>query len=253
MLNSFTKFFGQCKKEPDVYDEAFRFKTALPEASKVLILAAHPDDETLGCGGAIALHKKAEAEVRVIVFTDGGAVSHKGGEDIASLRKKEAELSGKILGIDKIYFYGLPDGSLNSHASEARKALKDVVNNYKPDLIYAPSAVDFHPDHRAVFEMTYNLLKRGASIAFYEIYSPIRFNLLIDITEVMQIKSEAFAVYRTSLVGKPVHFLKALKGLNAYRRFLTPISEDDKYYEAFWLVNAPVSRKEIIKWLTYGL
>jgi LmbE family N-acetylglucosaminyl deacetylase len=253
MIRGLRKFFGETKKEQGVYEEAFRFETSLPEASKVLVLAAHPDDETLGCGGTIALHKKSGAEVRVIVFTDGGGVWYQGDGDVREVRKDEAAQAGSILGIDHLYFQGLPDSSLRRHMSGARTALNEIVDSYKPDIVYAPSPMDFHPDHRAVFEMALALLSRGMNVVFYEIYAPVRFNLLVDITEVMPLKSEAIFTYKTSLLGKQGHFLSALKGLNAYRKFLTPVSEDEKYYEAFWLVNVPVSRKEIIKWLTYGL
>lgn len=246
------RLFGRLSKEPTVYDEAFNFSRELPDAKRVLVLAAHPDDETLGCGGTIVLHKKAGAEISVVVLTDGAKVNVRG-EDIKSLRRAEANEVAGILGIDNIYFFDIPDMELKDHIKFARDKVFELVDDCKPDLIYAPSPVDFHPDHRAVFWLAMGIAKKGIKIAFYEIYMPVRFNMLIDITEVMPLKGKAFSVYVNSLLGNPAHFRRAFKGLNAYRGFMEKPVQEERFYEAFFVIDKHWTKNSLIKWLTYSL
>jgi len=236
-----------------VYDEAFSFSRQLPDAERALILCAHPDDETLGCGGAIALHKKAGAEVRSFVMTDGARVRYEGKEDIGELRRREAMEAGDILGIDKIQFLDIPDMELGKNLGKASKEFFSVIDEYKPDLVYAPSPLDFHPDHRAAFMLAMKIVKKGIRTAFYEIYMPVRFNALIDITEVMPLKEKAFSAYKNSLLGNPDHFKRAFKGLNAYRGFMEAARQEEKFYEAFFVIEEEWGKNRLIKWLTYDL
>ncbi len=245
--------FRKSSKELTVYDEAFSFSRLVPDAKKVLVLCAHPDDETLGCGGAILLHKRAGAEVRSFVMTDGARVRYEGKEDIGELRRREALEAGKVLGIDKIQFLDISDMELEKNMDRASKEVFSVIDEYKPDLVYAPSPLDFHPDHRAVSRLAMSIAGKGIKIAFYEIYMPVRFNALIDITAVMPLKEKAFSLYVNSLLGKPEHFMKAFKGLNAYRSFMAEAVQEERFYEAFFVIDRPWGKDDLIKWLTYSL
>lgn len=244
---------GMFRKKPSVYAEAFNFSRELPDAKKVLILAAHPDDETLGCAGVISLHKKTGAEVRSFVMADGAKVHYEGIEDIKELRKKEAMAAGEILGIDKIYFLDIPDMELERYKDKAHAEVYAFINEYSPDLVYAPSPLDFHPDHRVASDIAMEIVRKGIRIAFYEIYAPIRFNMLIDITGVMPLKEKAISLYNSSLLGKPFHFVRAMKGLNAYRGFLADVVEEERYYEAFFVIDERWGKGKLIQWLTYSL
>ncbi len=241
------------KKESSIYEGAFNFSSELPSAKKVLVLAAHPDDETLGCGGTIALHKAAGAEVRSFVMADGSKVFYQGKEDIKEVRKKEALRAGEVLGIDNILFVDIPDMELERNINKVSAETFSIINEYQPDLIYAPSPVDFHPDHLMASRVALKVLKKGIKIAFYEIYMPIRFNMLIDITQVMPLKEKAMLLYVSSLLGKPSHFVRSIKGLNAYRAFLTGATEEEKFYEAFFVMDRYWKTSKLIKWLTYNL
>lgn len=244
-------------RKPDsgsgVYEEAFSFSRELPAAKKVLVLAAHPDDETLGCGGTILRHKKAGAEVNVLALTDGGRVHYTGREDIRLVRKKEAQAAGEILRIDKIQFLDIPDMELQKNIRQASAEVFSFIDKYRPDLVYAPSPVDFHPDHRAVSGLAMEIVKKGIRTAFYEIYMPVRFNMLIDITEVMPLKEKAISSYVHSLLGKPRHFVKAIRGLNAYRCFLEAAADEDRFCEAFFVADKHWRKSALVKWLTYSL
>ncbi len=87
-------------------------------------------------------------------------------------------------------------------------------------------------------------------MAFYEVYAPIRFNCIIDITDMIEIKEKATICYKYSLLEKPENMFHAIKGLNAYRSF---DFLNNGFFEVFYIINATDSKDEIIDWLTYGL
>jgi hypothetical protein len=88
----------------------------------------------------------------------------------------------------------------------------------------------------------------GFKLAFYEIYHPIRFNVLVDISSVIQKKREAILTYEKSLLGIPEIFWYAIESLNAYRSL---VYRRKSFYEAFWLIDTPVSKDEVVKWATF--
>lgn len=252
----FRKLFKPAKKMSsggsDPYTEAFRYKKTLPDSRNILVLAPHSDDETLGCGGAILLHKKAKASVSVAVLTDGSGVNVSA-PDVKGLRRSEAEEAAKILGIDRQFFFDIPDMCLKDHLTSARKEVFELINRIQPDLVYAPSPLDFHPDHRSTFHIASEILRRGIPVAFYEIYAPVRFNLLLDISGVLDTKEQALIAYHISLLGVQSHFIDAMKGLSHYRGFHEVGGGTARSYEAFWLTETPLDKDEIIRWLTYDL
>jgi LmbE family N-acetylglucosaminyl deacetylase len=243
------------KKADDnaVYESAVRFSRELKPAQRILILAPHPDDETLGCGGSIALHKAAGAEVRVCMLTDGAGVHYTGDEDIRKLRRSEALKAAAVLQIDEMIFLDFSDMALHNNQHECSRQVGLLIRQYCPDLLYAPSPLDFHPDHRAAFRLSLNLLQEGIATAFYEIYAPIRFNTLIDISGVIEQKQKALACYASSLLGNPAYFIRTIKGLNAYRGFLEQPADNETYYEAFLVIDRPWKEREFTEWLTYSL
>lgn len=227
----------------------------LPEAKKVLILAPHPDDEALGCGGAIALYSSGGAEVRLAVISDGKALlpeSTDRDSNIVEARKAEALNASGILGIEKTYFLGFPDGELKENIADIKIRLEDIIKEFHPDIIFSPSLLDYHKDHMAVSIAVIELSAKiqGIKIAFYEVYETIRFNLLVDITNVMDIKRKAVMSYEVSLLNCPEIFFESIKGLNRFRSFYT---RQEGYYEAFWLIDGYMEKTEILKWLTYDM
>jgi N-acetylglucosamine malate deacetylase 1 len=232
-------------------EPAFR----LSDAKKVLVLAPHPDDETLGCGGTVALCASQGAEVHVAVISDGGLISQEPGNeggDIVEMRKREAREAAGILGIRDTYFLDFPDGELRSHKDGIRERLWDIVSEFGPEVILSPSPVDYHADHITVSEIACELLVRlrDLKVAFYEVYETIRFNALMDITSVAHLKEKAILAYRHSLFNVPEVFAEASKGFDTFRSLYTRRVGS---YEAFWLVSAPLSAGELISWVTYGL
>jgi LmbE family N-acetylglucosaminyl deacetylase len=124
---------------------------------RVVVFAPHPDDETLGCGGTIAAHRRAGAEVAVVVLTDGSR-SHSRLMDPALLgpmRAEEVRAATATLGVppDRLHLLNYPDGQLVRHADEARQAVEKLLVRYRPTQVYLPSRRETPADHLATFEV----------------------------------------------------------------------------------------------------
>ena len=223
----------------------------LNSGNRILVLAPHPDDETLGCGGTIALYAGMGKEVCAAIISKGEAVNVKA-EDIADLRRKEVYRAAEILQIRQVVFMDFPDAALNTCYDEVKQSIRRLMQTFKPDIVFAPSPMDLHEDHVVVSRIAMFLLREFNSfkVAFYEIYSPIRYNCIVDITGVIDIKKKAAMCYHYSLLEKPEDIVFAMEGLNAYRSF---DFLRKGFFEAFYVITSTDSDDTIIEWLTHGL
>lgn len=224
-----------------------------PEAKRVLILAPHPDDETIGCGGTIALYALQDTDVRLIVISDAKKLSSDltNSNDLMAIRRAETIQASKVLGIQEVLFWDFPDAELDLFTTEIWTKVDAFTREFLPDIVFAPSPIDHHKDHIAVAGVALRFIEErcNTSIAFYEVYQPIRFNLLIDISRTMIQKEKALAVYRHSLQHNPDLYCEAVKGLARFRMLFT---QEEGYFEAFWFISKPLSRSELLSWVTYG-
>lgn len=147
----------------DIRDSARPF--ALDEIKsfgRTLVLAPHPDDESLGCGGTIALLTSLGNDVHV-VFVSDGSMSHPGSQKfpanlLKKLREKEAleALAHLKVPASKVIFMGLKDAALPSSGlpgfEEAVKAVSIHLENIQPDTVLLPWRRDTHADHRACWQ-----------------------------------------------------------------------------------------------------
>lgn len=119
---------------------------ASPTASdRILVVAPHPDDETIGAAGYIAEAERAGAQVRIIVATDG---AHRGKRVV---RHRELLSAVAKLGVQAcdVSFFDFPDGYLNG-ARAFQPRLQAIFNDFRPTVVLGTHAQDFHPDHAAV-------------------------------------------------------------------------------------------------------
>jgi LmbE family N-acetylglucosaminyl deacetylase len=149
--------------------------TDLPfaRAQKILVVAPHPDDETLGCGGLISLLAQGGAAFHIIFVTDGSASHRNSGAwpaaRLAAQREKEACRALACLGIANAprLFLRLPDANMPRPGSPrweyALATLSDVMQRFEPDLVLLPWRRDPHCDHRASWLLSQQAL-RNASI-----------------------------------------------------------------------------------------
>jgi LmbE family N-acetylglucosaminyl deacetylase len=218
--------------EPDIYP----YSVTDFSSKDALIIAPHPDDESLGCGGSIIKHIKAKSRVKVVFLTNGdrGDFLGKFGKDYVEIRKKSALKAMGSLGVRDFEFWGYGDRELNTGYEVAGKRLQKTIEDFSPSLIYAPSPFEAHPDHRAAFKLVWDLRERcPLSYAFYEILMAIYPNLLVDITDVIKKKKRAIEHYHTEVYYND--YVEKITGLNRFRTATLP--KDIKYAEAFVLMD----------------
>ena len=181
----------------------------------ILVLAPHPDDETLGCGGTL-IRLSQTARIDLLLVTDGaGAGGLPPGS--AKIRFEELRRASAILGISEIEALDYPDGAFVADQA-FEQVLKKRLLEKSPDAIFLPSAEDYHPDHALVGQALVRLLMKGeipAPLFFYEVWAPVKATHVVDITEVMDQKTEAIRCHRTALDCGD--YLEAIAGLNRYR------------------------------------
>jgi LmbE family N-acetylglucosaminyl deacetylase len=130
---------------------------------RVLIVAPHPDDETLGCGGAISLLCRQGYDVNVLIISDGTG-SHPNSRKYPApvlrwIRSQETRTALAILGVNRsaITFLHLKDGAIPTVTAPKFHAAKVLCRNYlqatAPDTIFVPWRLDPHPDHRATWQL----------------------------------------------------------------------------------------------------
>ena len=130
----------------------------LPNGTKVLVIAAHPDDMESWCGGTLALLTDAGADVCLLLATSGEAGSRDERdtrESLRAVREAEALEAARLLGIRNVTFLGLPDGEVENDrdlrvqlVAAIRELRPEVMFTFDPERPYPPYLS--HPDHRAV-------------------------------------------------------------------------------------------------------
>jgi LmbE family N-acetylglucosaminyl deacetylase len=129
--------------------------TGMLDGRRLLVLSPHPDDETFGCGAAIARAAAAGTPVTVVVATDGrhSASSVRLTPDrLADLRTGELRTACRHLGVPDgdLIQWGYEDGTLSEHSAALTAAIEDVLVRHRPDVVMFPCAQDSHPDHQAL-------------------------------------------------------------------------------------------------------
>ena len=225
-------------------NELIPYESERLTGEKLLVLAPHPDDEVIGCGGLLALHADEGRSVRVIVATNGaaGRSDDQNGGDLVAVRERESRAGLSLLGVADVRFLALPDRGLSDHFDELVDLLEREILDFHPDLIAVPSPVEIHPDHVALSAALCATLQRGtvgssiatARVAFYEVSQPLRPNLLLDITSVAARRQEAIRAHHSQTTLRD--YASFADSLARYRA-LTLSSAS--HAEAFWV--APVS------------
>src|ERR1035437_3836067 len=227
-------------RSPDFPDE----RTLVPYAAstfsgkRVLVLAPHPDDEVFGCGGALADLLERGARVDVVLVTDGAARGR-----ITSARIAESQRALEALGGGIVHEGGIPDRGAGDRLPEIEALLARWLVEAAPDLVFAPSPVETHPDHRAVAVALFRVAARPASaaaaraldiatVAFFELSQPFRPNFLVDITRFRAQKERAMDAFVSQAAARD--YAGFATGLSAYRRMT--LSADVLAVEAYSVV-----------------
>lgn len=211
----------------------------MPPQAKVLVISPHPDDESCGIGGTIALHRKQGDSVHLLFVTDGsnGDPDGRFGDDLASLRRGEAHAAAAILGGCSCEFLGLPDGYEVSHDDLNRVAslFDEVLDRVAPGLVYVPWAEEAHSDHAHSWESLRRCYMGRAAqgkacprVLEYEVWSPLPADWIVDVTETAEIKRAAMLAHASQVYY--TDYPHQLLGLAAHRSVYLP--KESRYGEA---------------------
>lgn len=120
--------------------------------STVLVVAAHPDDEVLGCAGTIALHSQRGDEVHVLFLADGEQ-SRPAAQQQHSARQAAASAAGEALGVSSVQFLSFADNAMDSvPLLHIVQAIEPIIARLAPDTIYTHFGGDLNIDHRISYQ-----------------------------------------------------------------------------------------------------
>ena len=190
---------------------------------KVLIIAAHPDDEVLGMGGTIAKLVKDGNDVDVLIVTDGSSAQYRDSDHLAEIieaKKKETRNCADVLGIRDIYYGELPDMKLDTTPHiRINQVIEDVIDKVQPDTVFTHFWGDVNCDHQNVYKSTLVAVRPVMGQVVRELYcyrvpsstewTPNKAdtmfmpNYFVDIEVYAEQKYNAFACYSTELRDYP--------------------------------------------------
>ena len=188
---------------------------------RVLVIAPHPDDESIGCGGTVALHVQRGDTVNVVFLTSGElGLKQFPREKVWKIREAEADAACKVLGVGERQFLRLPDWTLGDDIASAATKVAPLLRQIAPELVYVPHPNEWHPDHKASLPVLRAALQSSRlaepTLRGYEVWTPIaEYQHVENITKTMQKKLRALRKHASQL--KEWDYVRAVKGLNEYR------------------------------------
>jgi LmbE family N-acetylglucosaminyl deacetylase len=208
----------------------------------VLVVAPHPDDEAIGCGGSICLRAARGDRVVVVFLTSGElGLKHLPREQAHRVRESEAQAAAEVLGIAELAFLRQPDWFVGDAIEETATLMRQVVEREMPQQIYLPHAGEWHPDHQASEFIVRRALASAdrppPTLLAYEVWTPlVKYDQVEDITSTMARKLYGIRCYSSQLT----HFRydRAVRGLNEYRGHLAARC---RYAEVFQHASLDVS------------
>lgn len=202
--------------------------------TKHLVVAVHPDDETLGCGGLLLKHRVAGHEIFWMIITN---VSEAYGwdKDRVDSRQKEIEKVSKLYSFNDVFKLDFPTTKLGEIPfGDIASAISNVFNTIKPSIVYLPNRGDVHTDHRIAFDAAYSCTKSFRypfvkKILMMETLSETEFapsllnysfipNVFFDISSFIDKKIEIFNTYESEIMkpNQPRNE-RIIRSLAAYR------------------------------------
>jgi LmbE family N-acetylglucosaminyl deacetylase len=206
----------------------------------VLVIAAHPDDEVLGCGATIARHAKDGDSVHIVILAEG--VTSRDEQRDRSVRNAElfelvaaAQKSKKILGAESLELHDFPDNRMDSvDLLDIVKVIEKHISLREPEIIYTHNSGDVNIDHRCIHEAVIIACRPIPSqtvktILFFEVPSSTEWqtpgsapqfapNWFVDVSETLEVKLEALNAYESEMRPWPhPRSLEALEHLARWR------------------------------------
>lgn len=190
---------------------------------KVLVVAAHPDDEVLGVGGTVAKLTAMGAECHLLIVTDGSSAQYRDMDDLQSIidaKKLETKCCSDILGFKSIHYGEQPDMRLDTTPHiQINQVIEKVIDEIQPDTVFTHFWGDVNCDHQNVYKSTLVAVRPVMGQVVKELYcyrvpsstewTPNKAdtmfmpNYFVDIEQYAEQKYKAFACYSTELRDYP--------------------------------------------------
>jgi len=181
----------------------------IKEQDKILIVAPHPDDESIGCGGLLSLYA---SQCDVLLVTDGA--SREAAKEVAKIREAEFVKAVTSIEVNNYYRLRIPQHQVKAHRNDISQ-----IDFSKYHHIFVPNRYDAHCDHVAVYRVVSRIAKRQSSktkIYEYEVWSPLQKpNIYLNITDVVERKRELIEYHKSQMAD--LDYVGMILGLNAYR------------------------------------
>ena len=215
----------------------------------IMVIAAHPDDEILGCGGTLYKYSK-KSKINLVFLSDGESSRKiKNIKKKIDNRKKCALKVGRLLGANHVIFGDFPDNRLdNSPSIEITQFIEKYINKIKPDTILTHHYNDLNLDHQVVSNSVITACRPLKSssvnlILFFEILSSTEWqindsknlfnpNWFEDISKEINFKLKLLKIYKDELRTYP--HSRSVKGVNALAKY-RGVSSGYKFAEGFVL------------------
>lgn len=224
----------------------------------ILVVAAHPDDEVLGCGGTIARHAADGDSVQILIVGEG-ATSRQGSRnltvqaDTLEELQEAAKRAGEILGAREVEIVGLPDNRMDSlDRLDLVKIIEVRVEKHQPEIVYVHHAGDVNVDHRRLHEAVITACrpipgKSVREILSFEVASSTEWqttgsapsfnpNCFVDISEKWDLKRLALEAYASEMRPWPhARSMEALEYLARWRGAQVGVQAAEAFCVLRWL------------------
>lgn len=219
-------------------------------ANKILVVAAHPDDELLGAGGTMIKHILKGDEVSVLILADGETSREGAGAEEVEKRTEQIKRMAKKLKLKKIFIKSLPDQKLDVlPLIEIIKIVEKAISAIKPKIVYTHNPSDLNKDHKITFQAVLTVCRPRPNFCVKELlafetpsstewqmkdeanmFRPARY---INIEQVFKKKIAAIKIYQDEIREFPhPRSLIGLEILAKYRGLEVGL----KYAEAFQVI-----------------
>ncbi len=208
--------------------------------SKILVVAAHPDDEILGCGATIAKHVQHGDEVHVVILAEGvtsreAVRSRETHQEELSQLAQAAHRANTVLGVHSLTLHDFPDNRMDSlDRLDIIKAVEAYVHQIKPDIVYTHHVGDVNIDHRRIHEAIVTACRpvpehAVKTLLLFEVASSTEWqppasapafspNWFVDVSVTLEQKLKALAEYESEMRPWPhARSMKALEHLARWR------------------------------------
>ncbi len=213
----------------------------------ILIVAAHPDDEVLGCGGTIAKHTDAGDHVFVIFMADGVGSRNPTEIQISQARKQDANKALSILGVSDVFSFDFPDNQMDSiPLLTVVQEIEKVINLVSPRIVYTHFGGDLNIDHKMTNKAVLTACRPQAQCSVKEIYcfevlSSTEWNSkseqqfipqkFVDVTQQWDRKMKSLKCYNQEIREFPhSRSYKCVEALAAYRGATNGIKQAEAFF-----------------------